>query len=404
MSNTNDVALLDRISKIMSEFGSTKAAERNDSIGGKSTHETAIADPCEVPAKEKEQTAFNANYNKENVPNGTDSTPEATPGSETTQSEAQVGTATPTGEGSYPQPEDRPSDVPTSHPADASVGEKYSADLSVASIDDLLKMASELGNDLSAAIATGFLTEDQPQMQQRQAATGNANKAAAAGSADALMAAQAEDEQAAYVIEAAVKEACDCADMTAGYLTQLLAEFSKQAEGEMPMEGELPPEEGMPPEEGGGDEEALAALLAALQGAEGGGEMGGLGEEAGAGGEDAAAAELLEAMAGPGGAEGGLEGGEGAPLEGDMAGAPDELASMPDEEALMQLLAALEEEGGSEADLKTAGDVGSYLSKSASEFRKAGKYKYKGAKRGSTERRVRDYIKGYIHELYRRNK
>lgn len=393
MSNTNDVALLDRISKIMSEFGSTKAAERNDSIGGKSTHETAIADPCEVPAKEKEQTAFNSSYNKENVPNGTDSTPEATPGSETTQSEAQIGTATPTGEGPHPQPDDRPSDVPTSHPADASVGEKYSSDLSVASIDDLLKMASELGNDLSAAIATGFLTEDQPQVQPKQAATGNANKAAAAGAADAEKAVQAEDEKAAQVIEAAVKEACDCADMTAGYLTQLLEEFSKQAEGEMLMEGELPPEEGMPPEEDGGDEEALAALLAALQGAEGG-------EETGVGDEDAAASELLEAMAGPGGGEGG----EGAPLEGDMAGAPDELASMPDEEALMQLLAALEEEGGSEEDLKTAGDVGSYLSKSASEFRKAGKYKYKGAKRGSTERRVRDYIKGYIHELYRRNK
>ena len=77
---------------------------------------------------------------------------------------------------------------------------------------------------------------------------------------------------------------------------------------------------------------------------------------------------------------------------------------MPDEEALMQLLAALEEEGGTEEELKTAGAVGKYLAKEASAVRKQGKYKYKGAKRGSVERKVRDYIKGYINELYRRNK
>lgn len=415
MSNSSDVALLDRISRIMEEFGGTKQAEqtREDSIGGKSTHESTKAESGEVTATEKGQTADNAAYNREHVPGGTDSTPDATPGSETTQGEAQQGTALPTGEWSEEKPDDRPGDVATAHPADASVGQKYSADVSTASIDDLLKMATELGNELSAALATGFLTDDEPGAPKKPGTkytdAVDANQAAKQGAADAQHAVASEDEEAAHTIEAVVKSACERAEMTAGYLTELLNEFSqaaattqKRAFGDVPPDVPADVPADVPVEGGGEDEDAaaLAALLEALQA--GGGEGGDLPlDEAGgdlplegepdAPAEDEEAAALLEAMAGP-------------PGEEDLAAGQEALGEMPDDEALLQLLAALEEEGGTEEDLKMAGDAGAYLAKSASVFRKSGKYQYKGAKRGSTERKVREYIKNYVSELYRRNK
>ncbi len=416
MSNKTDVTLLDRISNIMAEFGTTKEAvqTREDSIGGKSTHESANAASGEETATEKGQTADNAAYNREHVQGGTDSTSDATPGSETTQGEVQEGDALPTGEWPKDKPDDRPSDVATAHPADASVGPKYSEDLGGASIDDLLKMATELGNELSAALATGFLTEDEgapkPEAKKSEGKqAGDANVAAKQGAADAQQAVQAEDDQAAQVIESVVKSACHRAELTAGYLTEYLNELSQAAENQQPQPATkqafgAPPMEDpamMGPEEpGGGDEEAaLAALLAALQGGGGmpGAGMPGEGEippeeivDETIPGEDEAANELLAAMAGP--------------PEEELAAGQDALGGMPDEEALLQLLASLEEEGGTEEDLKYAGDAGVYLAKSASEFRKSGKYQYKGAKRGSTERKVREYIKSYVNELYKRNK
>ncbi len=399
----NDVTLLDRISAIMSEIGAgeTKEAKTTDtSVGGTSSHPTVNAESGEEAATEGAQTADNTQYVKKHTPGSPDATPDATPGSETTQDEVQPGTALPTGEWPKDTPDDRPDDVATSHPADASVGPKYSEDLSSTDLSELLKAAQELGNELTAALATGFLTEDAPATPAAPAkptkkANSEVNKAAEQGAEDAKKAAEAEDVLAAEVIESVVKSACDRADLAAGYLTGLLEQFSKEAVGVDPTSEDMLADD---PAAGGEiDEATLAALLAALEG-EGGAPMG----EAPLGeppleepvGDDAAAEELLAAMAGPGGAE------EEVPLE-----APDELAGMDDEAALLELLAALDETGEDEAALgKMGGDVGAYLAKSASVVRKGGKYKYSSAKKGSAQRKVRDYMKAYVNELYRRHR
>lgn len=393
----NDVTLLDRISTIMSEIGAseTKEAKTKDtSIGGTSSHPTVNAESGEAEATEGAQTADNSKYNKDHVQDGVDSSPDATPGSETTQGEAQEGDALPTGEWPKDKPDDRPSDVSTAHPADAGVGPKYSEDLSSVDLSELLKTAQELGNELTAALATGFLTDDAPTREPqpknpKQAST--VNKAAEQGAQDAEVAAEAEDAIAAQVIESVVKSACDRADLAAGYLTGLLEQYSKEAVATDPTSEDMLMEDpGMAaPGAGGGeiDEATLAALLAALEG-EGEAPV----EEPVD--DDAAAEELLAAMAGPAGAE------EDVALT-----APDELAGMDDEAALLELLAALDETGEDEAALgKMGGDVGAYLAKSASVVRQNGKYKYSSAKKGSTQRKVRDYMKAYVHELYRRNK
>ena len=128
---------------------------------------------------------------------------------------------------------------------------------------------------------------------------------------------------------------------------------------------------------------------------------------AGAGGEE----ELLAAMAG-GGAELPPEAGMEAELPPEaamaeeMGGPAEALDAMPEEDAVQELAMALEELGVDPAELAAAASADVAAPKIASavdSYKRSGRFKFTDAKQGTAQRRVRDYMKGYVSELVRRN-
>jgi len=150
------------------------------------------------------------------------------------------------------------------------------------------------------------------------------------------------------------------------------------------QEGEMPPEEA-----GGGGEAGVEELLASMAG---GGEMGGE-----MGGE-----EMPPEMGGEMPPE---MGGEMPPEMGGMGGeAPPEMGGMGDEAALQQLAMALMELGIDPAQLAAVGQPeGAKIASAVQDWKRQGKFAFTEAAEKTAERKVRDYMKGFITELYGRS-
>jgi len=404
---TNE-SLFDRVSQIVNTIESEKtAAMQEEKRGmkdpggyeGPSSHPSAKSDEDELETPpEGAQSADNTKTVKEDIPESVDQQPDATPGnvpsSDDTQQGQGVDKAKATGEDpstekdyqGKPTGDKREGDMGgTTHPADGSYGDKYAADrLKTASDEDLLKMAAELGNAVVADIANDHFAE--PQRSQGQSVS--PKQAAEAGAAVAQAAEEiTPDILAAAVLENQVKAASHQADLVASHLAYELANLQKQAEEEAEAAADEDPTGGMAEGEDYGTEpadEAPGADAGMLEGA-GAGADAAMAPDAG-GGADAA---LLAAMSGD---EPGAD-----------AGAPPELAELGGDEGLQQLAMALLELGIDPEELAAAASgAGAKIASLVTEFKQSGKFRVE-APQNPQQKRARDYMRGYVKELRRRN-
>jgi hypothetical protein len=284
-------------------------------------------------------------------------------------------------------------------------------------------------------------------MSADQAAQQGYQEATQAGDPDAM------EKLAGEVIAGVVFNAQHNADLVADFLTKEADVLRKQAmerDDEDPTGGgaegedhgtERSPEEGGeggggeepadPTEAGGGEgapagaEELLAAMAGGGEGGGldaaglgappiGGGEgleagLGGGGEglEAGLGGGMEGGLPPEAAMGGglEGGLGGGLEGGLGGGLEGGLEGGPPgELGGMDEAQAAQELGMALMEMGITDPAQLAAliPEQGAKIASAINGFKQSGQFKFEEAKTAG-QRRVRDYMKGYVSELLKRS-
>lgn len=408
--------LFDRVSDLLEEIGAEKSAavtkramDDPGSKGGTSSHPSAtIEDDSEVgqPAPEGAQSADNTKTVKEQTPGVVDKVPPVTPESAPKQDEVQLGqgvdAAKPTGEDpgverDYKGTKDDPAAGSrglggTEHPASGDFGEKYSADqLATMSDTQLFKLASDIGNEVLADIANGFLA---PPKQAAAPTKVTPEQAAAAGYKAASTVGQPTDSDVAAgnIIVQVVKTAQHQADLIAQYLQQTQKAL-KAAEDEMED-----PTGGAAEGEDHGTEEAPTDPAAGEAGGAGGEEEALLAAMAGGAPEGAGAAEMA-----PG--AGGMPGEEAAPGGGGagLGAPPDAMGGMSEEEALQQLAMALMELGIDPAMLAQAGGPAPKLASAVSQYKKAGKFKLAETKTAA-ERSVRDYMKSYIIELCKRSR
>lgn len=407
-------SLFDRVASLVEEIGVEKRAAVNEKIArsqglGKTTHPSDKEDENEQAATEGEQSADNDRRVKETIPDSVTGTSDATEGG-AKATDVQQGTdvAKPTGEdpgnesnykGKLEGDKRVGEQGGTSHPAKGDYGEKYSADrVAQMSNEDLCKAAADLGNEIVADIANGLFSEAKPQTK----------RAAAAAQSGAQLATQAGetgnqiDKLASEIIQEIVKSAYRQADLVTDHLARELAVLkSAENEDEDPTSGVEDGEDHGT--EGVGGEvppEAAGQLLAAMGGGEGGmppGAEGGMlpGAE---GGMPPLGAEGLppEAAMAAGGPPPGAEG-VGAP--------PAELGGMGNEAALQQLAMALMEAGIDPRALAAAmPDQGAKIASAVMDYQRSGRFQFSEAKKGSAERKVRDYLKNYVTELYRRSR
>ena len=481
MSTTT--GLFDRVENLLTQVGQEKAAAEKQGMKdpggheGQSSHPSVISpeDAGELPqpAPEGEQSSDNSSTLQEQTPATPDSKSEVTPESAPKQDEVQLGQgvdkAKPTGEDSAnertskgdkedpPDPGSPTFQGGTSHPADGDFGEKYSSwtpeRIKKAGTDELLKLSVDLGNEVTADIANGYLSggNGQPSTNghSKEAMTtkhhcskchndftgdscpGCGYKAAADnGQTDPNAAAQAgynaaasqgqpteQEKRAAAVIENVVKIAHHQADLAVDYLTRETERMKKEAmEDEDPTGGaaegedhgsEAPGGAGAeaPPEEGGegGGEDLLAAMGGGDMGGEvPGGDLGAPPPEMGGMDQDAALQQLamalvelgipLEALAAAGGAGGGGELGGGG-LGGEMGAPPPEAGGAPP-------MPPPGAEMGAPAGMEVAACV--KLASAVEQFKRSGKFRIEECKTAG-ERKVRNYMKGYVRELIGRN-
>jgi len=417
-------SLFDRVADLVDEIGVDKTAAAKEAMDdpggaeGPTSHPSKKPDENEQDSVEGEQSADNERMIRESIPDNVDEKPEATEGNAPKATDVQQGQgvdeAKPTGEdpsteedykGKLEGDKREGDQGGTSHPAKGDYGEKYSAD-KVAALDTetLLKSAADLGNELTADIANGHF-EAAPAQPAPQS---DANVAAQAGEKTAAEAGDMGDNLDAYasgVVQSIVKNAYDQADLAAEVIYGRMEHLKQAAEGDMedPTGGAEEGEDyeddpanptGEPPvgeeEVPGGAEELLAAMGGGGPEEELGGELGGVPGMEG-GGE-----ELPPEMMGMGGEEMGMPGME-------EAGPPPELGAMGDEEALQQLVMALQEAGLGEEEMAGAGPEGMKIASAVKDHKQSGRFYFEEAKQGSDQRKVRDYMKGFVLELYRRS-
>lgn len=390
-------SLFDRVAGLVEEIGAEKRAAAREKRGmedpggheGPTTHPSKKPDDDERDATEGEQSADNTQVVKKTVPDSTDSKPDATSQNTPKVTEALSGEgaddAAPTGED--PSTEDDYQSKPnaesdngeqgsTTHPATSDYGEKYSADhIASLSNDELLKTAAALGNEIAADLANGLFGSAKTADDDTAFLQGAETAAAAAGVSAQL------DEIASEVLQGTVKAAYHQADLVTAHLANEMAGLQKQAE----------------------ETEELADAV----------NRAGEGEDHADTADNAAAAELLAAM-GNGASpppesedvtnedEDNKE--EEEPEESDNVAPPPELGQMNDDQALQELAMALLEAGIEPEQLAAlAQPEATKIASAVYNHKRSGKFAFTEAKQGSAARKVRDYMKGFVLELYQRS-
>jgi hypothetical protein len=435
---------------------------------GNSTHPTEKAtDDDEQDPVEGAHSKDNERIIRETVPNNVVETPDATEGNAPKYEDVSLSQGLesgPTGTGSETPPIDKPINDKkegdqggTTHPADANY--KMSSEQVVTFTPrQILKSAAELGNDVLADLANGIYGA--APVQQKRA--GDANAFAHAGQKVAAAAGQLTndiDVLAADIVGDIVKSAYHQADLVAASIQSNLRNLSKRAGGEDgdptggAGDGEAHGSEAAGGGDGDGDADDAGGDAQGLMSA-----MGGPGGDPGAGGgapppgggdptggmdpqmlqqliqalqqDPQLAAQLEQILAGAGGGGGDMgggmpppggdmggggmpppDGGAGGPPPGGDAGAPPagpmppEMAAMGDKQAMQQLGMALVEANIDPHALAAANPRhGAKIASAVLDFQRSGQFEFTEAKRGSAERKVRDYMKGYVRELYSRSR
>lgn len=429
-------AILDRISTVIREIGTTKTAsvkvamDDPGDMNGKSSHPSAMpeAKGNERPATEGEQTADNSAIIKDTIANGVDSTSPVTVSSAPKDSDKQVAPATPTGEDPSNEQDYKGTkdDSETSHPANGSIGDKYAHItrewLQTAPDEQLFKMAAELGNEAVAKVAEGHFATTKtaaPVAPVAPATKVAADAAAAAGynAAAALSEADLEKIAADMLYDSHIAGVED-ADNVFAYLQLKRNSLKVAEETEDPMGGSAEGEDhgseeggegaasgsSAPASGGGGD--AGSELLAAMGGGGGGDPA------AAAGGDPAGGAGPMPPEASQMGGEGALQqlamalmelgidpaqlaaAAGGAPAPGGAGGAP-----MPGGDPMAAMMG-----GGAPPPAGDPAAAGSPLPKLAQKvaaYKASGKFTVTETKTAA-ERKVRDWMKSYIKEVTRR--
>ena len=453
-------SLFDRVSGLVDEIGAEKQAaarEKTAETGipdpggaeGATSHPSKKTDDDLQPKAEGFQSADNERIVKDQIPDAVDTKPEATEGNAPKATDTQQGQgvdeAKPTGEdpstesdykGKLEGDKREGDQGGTSHPATGSYGEKYSADaIDGMSDDDLLKSAADLGNELTADIANGHFSPAAPAQAAVPAAAAAGEKTAeAAGEVGNRL-----EDIASNVVQEVVKSAYHQADLVVDHLAKEMSALKKKAaegETEDPTSGASEGEDHGTEEGGSSDPNEESSEEEALGGSDGGEEappagaeellaaMGGGGEMGGMPGGEMGGPEMGGEMGGmPGGEMGGMPGAEmggmpggpemggmGGPEMGGMPGAemggpPPEMGGMGNEQALQQLAMALMEAGIDPAQLAAlANPAAEKIASAVHGHRRSGKFCFSEAKTGSAERKVRDYMKGFVLELYKRSR
>ena len=346
------------------------------SDGGPTTHPVKNVDDGTVPFKEGERSRENEADVKKQV--GGDNIEVATGQGQDSDKLKEVQStggglnARPTGEDPAAEDDykDRLKDPGTSMPAKVGDGEKYAK----CGFEENIKTATQLGNELLAAIATPNT--------KAAAATPTATTPTTPTPATALVSEFDKDASAntEAIIAATLQDACYQADLLGGYLHTL---YKQAAEEAAPLtDTPSAPEEsssncptGGPPEGG-----ALA------------GDAGGLPPGAGAGGPPP-----------------GMDAGGPPPGMGAGGGMPD--AGMSQDDALQQLVAGLAEMGITPDMLAQAAQQAApnpmggpaekmaHVASTALSFMRSGKYQIAGPTKTAKERQIRDKAKAYIQEI-----
>ncbi len=364
---------------------------------GATSHPSKSIDDGTQDAPEGSRARENEADVKKDVPASVD---ETKPGSGGTQEERQMQIGTHKSEtGMDPKVEDdyksKKDDPGTTHPAKATVGEKYS------SLNELLAMHKKASDELLAAISVN-LTPTTPETIKKASTESTKstglNDAAQAGYKLAAVAQNQDQLTSEAVLGQIIKEAYEDADRVGPFMIAYLAEREKIATevkkagpdgapepppdaaaamggGGPPPDAGAPPDAGGPPPEmgggaggppgagGGGQEQALQELAMALM------ELGVSPEEL---------AQIAQAMSGAGGPPGGgmMPPGAGGPPP-DMGAPPPGAGGPPP---------------GSPAEM------GAKVASAVKDFQRSGKFRVEAAKTAA-QREYRDRMKSYILEI-----
>lgn len=400
MTTTNKPGLFDKLRKLASEINGQpikRAAERG-ATEETSTHPSADGDNNTRPATEGARSAENVSDIKEQEgPAGVDATAAAVPGTQQDKVMPNIG-MTQSATGEAPEIEDKykgeKDDPGTSHPATAEMGEKYAkltfqqkvaqfnrlanealAEVAVGMVQKRAEEDEEDDDDDDKEEGSGELKGDQHKLDVNNngkiegsdlAALRAGKEAAYAAGYEAAARAGVSQKQAAEHVQAVLGSTMADAMQTAELVGNYLYAFAKQAAYEA---------------EGGGAEgegDAGMAGMAAAGGEMPGGPMGDA-PMGGAGGEEEALAEFVAAL--------------------------DEMGITPEE-----FVAAIQAGEGGEMpgggmpppDAAPAAPEAMKMASAAKAYKRSGRYQFKAADNGTPRRELRNEFKSVINELISR--
>lgn len=393
MTTTNKPGLFDKLRKLASEINGQpikRAAERG-ATEETSTHPSANGENNTRPATEGARSAENVSDIKEQEgPAGVDATAAAVPGTQQDKVMPNIG-MTQSATGEAPEIEDKykgeKEDPGTSHPATAEMGEKYAK----LTFQQKVAQFNRLANEALAEVAVGMVQkraeedDDDDEEENNGELKGNQHKldvnnngkiegsdlaalragkeaAYAAGYEAAARAGVSQKQAAAHVqsvLQGTMADAMQTADLVGNYLYAFAKQAAYEAEG------------------GGAEGDAGMAEMAAAGGEMPGGPMGGA-PMGGEGGEEEALAEFVAAL--------------------------DEMGITPEE-----FVAAIQAgEGGDAGEAMPPPDAAPVspdamkMASAAKAYKRSGRYQFKAADNGTPRRELRNEFKSVINELISR--
>jgi hypothetical protein len=422
MTTTNKPGLFDKLRKLASEINGQpikRAAERG-ATEETSTHPSADGENNTRPATEGARSAENVSDIKEQEgPAGVDATAAAVPGTQQDKVMPNIG-MTQSATGEAPEVEDKykgeKDDPGTSHPATAEMGEKYAK----LTFQQKIAQFNRLANEALAEVAVGMVQkraededddDDDDKEENKGELVGGQHKldvnnngkidgsdlsalragkeAAYAAGYEAAARAGVSQKQAAAHVQSVLQGTMADAMQTAELVGNYLYAFAKQAAYE--AEGGGGEGEGA---EGEGD--AGMAGMAAAGGEMPGGPMGGapMGGGGGAGGEEEALAEFVAALdemgITPEEFVAAIQAGEG----GEMPGGGMPGGGMPG--------GGMPGGGMPPPDAAPAAPEAMKMASAAKAFKRSGRYQFKAADNGTPRRQLRNEFKSVINELISR--
>ena len=408
----------------VTEKRAAEAHTEPGSVGGSTTHPVKDVDDSTEEATEGSRSAENtADIKADQGKPSVDSTPEnvankkavdgkseggsINPPGTASQDQLQIGTKKePTGEDPAVETSSAKAEKEdstggrlgnTTHPARTNNGELDGYKYAEMPIDQLAKVAADLGNNLLAALANGYSKpatvkkglyakapdeEDEEDEDCDKMATDLAGQAGweLAGLLNGSFDKKAADSMVQHTLEEIIKTASDDAEKVADFLANFSDELTKLAEGEMPAGIDPAALMGGDPSAMGGDPSAMGGDPSAMGGEPDGGES----------------AEMAGAMTG------GDPSGQGDGDVEQLAAVLAQLGISPEElEAAMAGGGGQGEDPGSQPDPSQEDDAASDSPGMETEASDRGRSKKAAVKKVSADKSVRDYIQEVLERSRR---